>query len=168
MTRRSDWQIEVADALIGERWSLQGPRRVVKVVRRPPPQPDKGETFVRFGGYFTVESSLYGLTPYEMQRALGLPLGHLKGGCCVFAFTRLPTAGEWSDELTAKFPDGLAFDAAIGRNERVMRRLRPSKTHNPIFREGSDSIPQWKLKVTIAATLLRTLDTAEPFPYPWK
>src|SRR5690348_12604040 len=98
MPRQEDWKREARDAVLGEGWTPTGPNRIVKVVgiKRPPAASQ--------GGFVTLERYLVGLTPYQMQRALGLQLGDLKGGCVIYRFKRLPAVGEYSNELTAEFP----------------------------------------------------------------
>lgn len=106
MTDSRDWQRDVRDALRRNNWSLSGPNRVVKVV------PRSGNVITALGGYITVVSSLLGKTPQQIEHALGLPRDYLASGARVYRFTRLPMAHEYEYELTALYPDGLAFNPA--------------------------------------------------------
>ena len=153
MPGRNDWELEARDSILGEGWTTSGPNRIVKVtgISRPPQQWQSG--------YVTLDRHLVGRTPYQMQRALGLQLGDLKGGCLIYRFTRLPRNGEYANELTTEFPDGLAFDENAFEEERLRRRMKPSdekkwgldpdRRKSGLYRIGDSSIPQWNLLVPL-------------------
>ncbi len=72
--------------------------------------------------------------PQEIERALGFPNGHLGSGAVIYDFMRLPMAHEYEYELTADFPDGLAFNQSYG---------------DPAYPLGSAKIHQWRLKAGV-------------------
>jgi len=110
MARVQDWQHEVRDGLRRENWSLKGPNRIVKVL------PLSAGTPSGLGGYITTGSSLLGKTPEQIQHALGLKARYLANGAAIYRFTRLPLTHEYEYELTAYYPDGLAFNPAHGES----------------------------------------------------
>lgn len=130
---REDWRREIDNARRHEGWSLVGPNRVVKVVPLSPAGAGQSAP-AALGGYFTVAKALLQKTPQEIERALGLPNGHLGGGAAIYDFMRLPMAHEYEHELTADFPDGLAFN--------------PSHA-DPAYPPGSAKIHQWRLKAGV-------------------
>ena len=143
-----DWQSEIRDGLRKENWSLTGPNRVVKVV------PLNGALRESVSEYITLARFLVGLTPQTIENELGLPKGSLSSGACIYSLARLPTPTEYEYELTAKFPDGLAYNPA-----HFDERYGP----------GSAKIHQWKLKFGVkipvhTATAIKLLP-AQRFPY---
>ena len=144
MARSEDWRNEIADGLRREGWSLNGPTRIVKVVPRSRP-------LVRaLRGFVCLEKSLVGKTPAAIESALGLPFNSLGGGCRIFRFKRLPMSFEVEYELTAKHPDGWAFNPAI---------------HNRDYAPGDPTIHQWRLLVDVPAEHLLDLAPNERYPY---
>lgn len=144
MARQEDWQDEVRDGMRSEGWSVTGPTRIVKVV------PRAGPLGTALKGFVCLEKVLVGKTPPEIERALGLPPGCFGSGCRVYRLTRLPMASEVEYELTARFPDGQAFNPAM---------------HDPRYAPGANSIHQWKLLSDIPAQHLLDLDPATRYPY---
>jgi hypothetical protein len=144
------WQHEMHDAVRREMWSLRGPMQIVKVVPR-----SATKTPVA-GGYITVGKFLLGKTPEQIERALGLPRDYLLAGARVYRFTRLPFVSEYEYELTAAYPDGLAFN--------------PSFSH-PAYPPGNPTIHQWRIKqgVQIPVDLSNYLELppGKAFPYDW-
>ena len=150
MARQEDWKQEAQDAVRRENWSLAGPNRIVKVV--PLKRPQLREA----AGYITTGNFLVGKLPSQIERSLGLPLNYLCMGARIYRFLRLPMASEYEYELTAKFPDGLAFNAAHS---------------NPSYPPGSDKIHQWRIKegcqIPIDQRTALDLPPGQRFPYNW-
>jgi len=150
MARQEDWKQEVRSALRHENWSLSGPNRVVKIV--PLQMPARSEV----EGYITTGNFLIGKIPSQIERALGLPLNYLCFGARIYRFLRLPMAHEYEYELTAKFPDGLAFNTAHS---------------NPSYPPGSDKIHQWRIKkgcaIPVDSSNALDLNPGSRFPYSW-
>jgi len=113
MGRMNDSQSEMHDGLRRENWSLSGPSRIVKVIAAGTGigiDPKTG----KWGdlGYVTVGKNLVGRTPKEIEASLGLRVGSMSTGAWIYKITQLPLAGQYEYELTAEFPDGLAFNPA--------------------------------------------------------
>jgi hypothetical protein len=150
MARREDGKQEIRSALRRENWSLSGPNRIVKIV--PLQMPARSEV----DGYITTGNFLIGKIPSQIERVLGLPLNYLCLGARVYRFRRLPMAHEYEYELTAKFPDGLAFNPAHS---------------SPSYPPGSDKIHQWKIKkgcpIPVDESNALDLHPGHRFPYSW-
>src|SRR5882757_17309 len=150
MPGMTDWQRDINEELRRERWSLQGPNRIVKVL------PLGAGAAAALGGYITVGSSLVGKTPSEIERALGLKRNYLLAGAKIHRFSRLPMSYEYEYELTAAYPGGLAFNAAHS---------------DPAYPAGSAAIHQWRIKdgvqIPVDATSYLELRPTERFPYNW-
>jgi hypothetical protein len=150
MARMNDWQREIHDGMRREKWSLQGPDMIVKVIADP------NASATALSGYITVGSSLIGKTPEQIEVALGLPDQQLARGCTVFRFRRLPMAHEYDYELTAAYPDGLAYNPG-----HFDERYKP----------GSQSIHQWCIKknvlIPVDSKHVLRLKPGQPFPYDW-
>ena len=125
MARQEDWQIEIEESMRREAWRATGPSRPVKVC------PAQWTIDLRLGGYIALGKDLIGKTPQEMERDLGLPEDFLIHGARIYKFTRLPQISEYTHELTADHPDGLADQGPF-----------PGKTYYP---PGSKKIHQWKI-----------------------
>ena len=144
MARREEWQRELADGRRREDWSLHGPKRIVKVT--PSEQPiARG-----LKGFFCLEKSLLGATPSVLELRLGLRHGSLANGCRVYRFLRLPTQGEVEYELTARYPNGLAFNPAMD---------------DPSYPPGHAAVHQWRLLVELPVECLLTLPSGTSYPY---
>jgi predicted methyltransferase len=150
MARMADWQRDMQDAVRREMWTLKGPTQVVKVV------PGGGAAATTLGGYITLGKFLLNKTPAQIETALGLPAKYLASGARVYHFTRLPHVSEYEYELTAEFPDGLAFNPAHS---------------NPAYPPGSRSIHQWRIKpgvqIPVDARNFLDLKPGQIFPYSW-
>jgi hypothetical protein len=150
MPRPDDWKGDVRSALRRENWSLTGTNRIVKIVPLQMPVRAAVE------GYITTGNFLIGKIPSQIQHSLGLPLNYLCFGARIYRLLRLPLAYEYEYELTAKFPDGLAFNPAHG---------------NPSFQPGSDKIHQWRIKkgcaIPVDASSALELRPGQRFPYSW-
>lgn len=166
MAREPEWKREIRSAMRSEPrhlgWTLSGPNRLVKVVRpgalmNTPPT-------ARAVGYVTQEKYLLGLTPAEIERRLGLPPFHLFRGCRVFRLARLPQASEYTDELSAAEPDGLAFDVSQAWEARARFVTEPTLTEVPYYPPGDPVVPQWR--VSIAIPLVHIIDLPPLFHYP--
>ena len=125
MARTNEWEKEIQDALRKEHWSLTGPKQIVKVLAGL----NRSESEI--GGYITVGSSILGLPPARLAAALGLPASDFVHGATVFKLARLPNISEYEYELTANYPDGLAYNPAL---------------HDPRYQPGSAKIHQWRIK----------------------
>lgn len=150
MARIDDWQREIHDGTRRESWSLRGPNRIVKVL------PLGSIPQTSLGGYITVGSALLGKTPRQIEQALGLKRDYLAYGARIYRFTRLPMAHEYEYEMTAFFPDGLAFNPAHS---------------NPEYPPGSQKIHQWKIKsgaqIPVDPANFLDLQPSQKFPYDW-
>jgi hypothetical protein len=144
MARQEAWEQEMHDALRHEGWALYGPNRIVKVtpIGRPVAQ--------ALRGFVCLEKVLFGKTPYGIEGVLGLPPGSLLFGCRVYRFLRLPMTSEVEYELTAKHPDGLAFNPA---------------SSNPMYPPGSPAAHQWRLLVDVPVERLLDLPTSSRYSY---
>ena len=164
MAREPDWKAEIRDAMRREPWTSTGPQRLVKVVQFLSLQ--NTPEHARAVGYVTQELYLFGKTPTGIERALGLRPFSLGRGCRVLHLDRLPMRGEYTDELTADMPGGLAFNPADAMeahhryaNDEGMREL-------PYYPPGDKWIPQWNVTVAIPLTLIRDLAPNITYPRP--
>lgn len=150
MARMNDWQQEAQEVVRREIWSLRGPNQIVKVL------PAGGTAASTLGGYITLGRFLLNKTPVQIGTALGLPPGYLAWGARIYRFTRLPQASEYEYELTAEFPDGLAYNPAY---------------NNPSYPPGSRTIHQWRIKpgvqIPVDSTSFLDLKPWQVFPYAW-
>lgn len=150
MSRMEDWQREAHEAVRREMWSLTGPTQIVKVL------PAGGTAASMLGGYITLGKFLLNKTPAQIETALGLPPGYLAWGARIYHFARLPQASEYEYELTAEFPDGLAYNPAYS---------------NPSYPPGSRTILQWKIKpgvqIPVDSSNFLELQPGQVFPYTW-
>ena len=144
MARDQEWRNDVRGALRHEGWSLHGPMRIVKVVSAGRPVASA------LKGFVCLEKSLLGKTPAAIEGLLGLPPGAFHAGCRIYRLTRLPMQSEVDYELTAAFPNGLAYNAAV---------------HDPSYLPGSRSIHQWRLLVDVPAQHLLDLAPGQTYPY---
>lgn len=159
MARSDDWQHEIHEAMRREAWTLDGPNRIIKVVAL-------GRAVATdLRGFICLEKTLLRKTPHQIERVLGLPSGALRAGCRVYRFTRLPMSHEVEYELTALYPDGLAFNPATLEEERAQRRANPRRPRVPIYPPGSSSAHQWKLTVNIPVEHLLDLAPGASYPY---
>lgn len=144
MARDEDWRKDVREAMRHEQWSLRGPTRVVKVM--------PAHVFCVEGlkGFVGTEQALLGKTPSQIEAALGLKLRSLARGCRVYRFTRLPMPSEVEYELTAKYPDGWAFNPAM---------------HDDRYPPGDATIHQWRLLVDVPVEHLLDLAPGQRYPY---
>ena len=123
MARRPEWVSEVAEARRREPWSLYGPNRLVKVVAL-------AEKRTQATGYITMAKSLFRKTPQAIETDLGLEANSQEHGSRIYRLLRLPLAHEYEYELTAHYPDGLAFNPAMSDSR---------------YPSGSKSVHQWRL-----------------------
>lgn len=162
MAREPDWKREMREASRPEGWELTGPRRLVKVIRLNTLMNRPGTA--RAIGFVTQELFLFGKTPAGIERALGLPPFSLGRGCRVFRLAYRPARSEYTDELSAAEPDGLAFNPADAWEARMRYWDDPTLTEVPYYPPGSPTIPQWK--VSVAIPLIPLLDLLPNFSYP--
>jgi hypothetical protein len=164
MARREQWQDDVREAIStgSETWSLTGPNRLVKVVR--PEDIINAPEWVRVPGYVTQERYLFKKMPSQIERALGLQPFSLKRGCRVYRLSRLPGIGEYSYEITADKPDGLAFVEADMMEARAKFLEDKSLNVVPYYPPGDPHIPQWKVTVEIRLKLLIDLWPLAQYP----
>ena len=159
MGRAEDWENEIREALRFEDWAFAGPKRLVKVV----PLPHAAKTILC--GFVCLEKVLLGKTPHQIERVLGLPSNILKTGCRVYRFERLPLAHEVDYELTAEFPDGLAFDSSTLDEARAQRHANPMQPRMKVYPPGARYAHQWKLLVNIPVKPVLDLLPGKPYPY---
>jgi hypothetical protein len=162
MAREPDWKAEIREALRHEPWSSTGPQRLMKVVRFRSLM--NAPAHARAVGYVTQELYLFGKTPTDIERALGLPPFSFGRGCRVFHLERLPMRGEYTDELTADMPGGLAFNPADALEARYRYENDQSMREVPYYPPGDKWIPQWN--VTVAIPLKHIMDLAPTITYP--
>lgn len=146
---------DILDALRLERWTLKGPNRLIKVVKRlPTGSRPIGEVQSQYemGGYVTKALHLRKMTPIEMERALGLPDGELAFGAVIYSFRRLPSITEIDYELSAAFSDGQAFTFMSDAN----------------YKPGDPNIHQWCIVapngVPVDLSSQITLEPGQQFP----
>lgn len=125
MTRRTEDDEDIFLAKRRELWSIHGPLKVVKILPISGSHPDA------LSGYITIAKYLVNMTPKQIEVALGLPPDYLMFGARIFRFTRVPQPSEYTYELTAHYPDGLAYDP-----------IRKDPRYGP----GSKTIHQWKIR----------------------
>ena len=160
MARKQDWARDAEDARRIDEWSLTPPRRLIKTV------PVEVPVMKGVKGYVTIEKSIIGRTPRELEDDLGLPAGCFNRGCRVYRLTRLPQSHEIEYELTVEQPDGLPFDEWGALDEVLRRRLDPGHTHRPIYAPGRRSIHQWRLTTEVPAAVVIDLLPNVTYPYP--
>jgi hypothetical protein len=145
-----EWERDLHEGTRRENWSLRGPMRIVKVL------PGIATPAAVLGGYITQGKFLVGKTPDEIEAALGLPADFLKAGATIYSFKRVPLTSEYEYELTAKYPDGLAWNPA-----HFDERYRP----------GHPAIHQWRIKpgilIPVEQSGFLTLSPGRKFPYAW-
>jgi hypothetical protein len=91
--------------------------------------------------FVTLEKFLLGQTPEEIETSLGLKRDMLRSGCVVIGLQRQPGPSEVEYELTAEYPDGVAFTVLSHQD----------------YLPGDKRIHQWRLRVTIPGVLLCVL-----------
>jgi hypothetical protein len=122
--RQEEWHYQRDEAMKKEVWSLHGPNRIVKVV------PISRGPAHDFWGYITVAKSIRGMTSVQIERVLGFESFSLASGAVIYSFARLPDVTDYSYELTADKPDGLA----------------PTFMGDPRYPSGSKRIHQWRIR----------------------
>jgi hypothetical protein len=127
-----------------EGWTLNGPQRIVKVIPRFTGFP------MHMHGFISQEKYLVGKLPSQIERMLGLPINYLANGCRVFGFKRLPLANEVDYELTARFPNGLAFNPAL---------------HDKRYPPASNAVHQWRLLADLPTFHIASLSPSESYHY---
>lgn len=152
---RAEWERDADDARRTERWTLSGPNRLVKVFSLQLLPKGSGQPLGGYGaveGYFTIAAYLRWKTPDQIERALGLPIGSLATGAQIYDLLRRPGPSEYTHNLTADHPDGLA-QTFMG---------------DPRYRPGSRHIHQWCLlpgrRIPVAAGSGFVLLPGERFP----
>jgi hypothetical protein len=165
MPRQDDWRNEARDAMrrhpAAMGWSLTGPNRLVKVVRMRTTMTVTSPA--RAVGYVTQEKYLFRKTPRDIEIALGLPPLSLLRGCRIYRLTRLPQPSEYTDELTAAHPGGLAFNPADALEARHDFAEDAGLIEVPYYPPGDAAIPQWA--VTVAIPLEHVRDLPPNFTY---
>jgi hypothetical protein len=150
MAGMKEWQREAQDAVRREMWSLRGPNQIVKVVQAG------GTVASTLGGYITLGKFLLNKTPAQIETALGLTPLYLAAGARIYHFTRLPNVSEYEYELTANFPDGLAYNPAYSK---------------PEYPPGDRKIHQWRIKrgtqIPVDSKNFLDLKPGQVFPYSW-
>ena len=163
MAGMTDSQQAIYDGLRTENWSISGPRRIVKV-KRLDAAIDEAD------GFITVESYLSRRTPAQINQMLGLPPAYLSDGCNVYAFLRLPKAGEYEYELTAQYPNGLACndaDVAEGLSDYQLNKRAGDPTKKVAYPAGSRWVHQWRLKEKIPVQRIAVLLPGQAYKVDW-
>lgn len=155
-------------------WSLTGPNRLVKVVGPSAENAMAGTGLI--SGYFTQEKYLYGMTPAQIERALGLRPLELSQLARVFAFARLPHPDEVEFRLSAALPDGKPLDdAGFAQIQQARQDFREGvglfhRSQVPTLQAyppGSAMVPQWTFKRGCGVPnggLVATVTPQLPFP----
>lgn len=105
---KDDWIQERRDALRAEKWTIDGPGRLVKITALTPTATGaKPRTEV--GGYITIGISIVNKRPLEIAQAAGLYLKDYVNGARIYMLAQLPGPSAVEYDLTAKFPAGLAY-----------------------------------------------------------
>jgi hypothetical protein len=155
-------------------WSLTGPMRLVKVVG-----PAAEDYMLKTGlisGYFTQEKYLYGMSPAQIERALGLRPMELSQLARIYAFARLPTTSEVDFRLSAALPDGKPFEQqqmdallaarlnyASGSNLYARSQVPTVQAYPP----GSAMVPQWTFHKGMGVPIGGLIASVTPvFPFP--
>ena len=135
-------------------WRLHGHQRLVKVRAGNTPVASLGPGPV---GYVTQEKYLFGLTPREIERDLGLKSGMLSHGASLYALTRLPLDHEFEFKIHTGFPGGDVFDFDVLNNPATRRNYWPPGA----------GFPQWDVRASIPLRLICQLIPNQPYPrYP--
>jgi hypothetical protein len=152
----NEWQRDIYEGLRRENWSLTGPTRIVKVI----PANAKIGTDSRTGnwrnlGYITVGKNLCARTPKQIEADLGLLSGSMDSGAWIYKITQTPAVHQYEYELTAKFPDGLAFNPAH---------------YSPDYPPGAAWVHQWRItdpNFKAFNPIYYALLPAAKLPYAW-
>ncbi len=154
-------------------WALSGPFRLVKVVG--PAAEEYMQRTGQIGGYFTQEKYLYGMSPAQIERTLGLRPNELSQMARVYAFSRLPTAAEIDFRLSAAQPDGKIFDQA--QMDQILQARTDyangvnlyNRSQVPTvqaYPPGSAMVPQWTFKRGMGVPVGGLIATVTPqFPF---
>ena len=139
---QAEVQREIQDALRLEPFFQGGNSRLVKVlsIRDGIPKTVRG--------FVTQERFILGLTPREIEQALGLKVDSLLLGCRVFKLAKPPGPSQVVYELTTKYPDGLACTVMSDRAYPPSDKLY---------------IHQWRLLAEMPAILLQQLAVNTPY-----
>ena len=146
---RTEWQREIDDVKRRENWTLVGNHKLVKVV--PYGRVMNTPNMTRAVGYVTQEMFLVGKTSRDIEIALGLQPFFLLRGCRVYKLSRLPSYSEFTYELTAAMPGGLAFNPAD-----ALEAHYTGTQSDSYYPAGSSAIPQWN--VTVSIPLIHVID----------
>jgi hypothetical protein len=149
MARMEEWQREALDALRREAWALKGFNAVVKVV-------PAGVSRPHAAGYITLGKYLINKTPSCIVADLGLDSSKFHRGLRVYRLTRLPQITEYDFELSAAFPNGLAYVPGLSD-----RRYPP----------GSGKVLQWQIRegtqISVDTTHFIDLKPTDVLPSSW-
>jgi hypothetical protein len=143
-----DWRLERQLALSKEGWTDTGPKRVVKVVR-------PGTVLTEARGFILIGLSIVGQTPMGIGYAAGLPTRHYVDEAWIYKLTRKPAESELQFELTAKCPDGVAYQEGWS---------------SPDYPPGDDTLHQWTIRKGHSISVLPDhldLKPGQKFPYDW-
>jgi len=134
-------QREMRDAVRREPFVQGGVSQLVKVVSIsdvPASRLNNAHYVFPVTGFVTLERFLLGDTPEQIEQNLGVRHHQLHAGCLVFGLQRQPGPTEIDYELTAEYPDGVAFTVLSSQD----------------YPPGDTRIHQWRLLVSIPGVLL--------------
>jgi hypothetical protein len=117
----------------------------------------------KVSGYFTIESSIEGLTSREMERVLGLPDLWLADGCVIFALVTEPAVGQFEQRGSTRYPGGDGLDLGVLKdttfkrptawlNRRLVKVRHVYEKDSLVpFPKSSTPVEQWELTEKVDA-----------------
>lgn len=106
-------------------------------------------------GYFTIERCIEGLTPRQMEGALGLPAGYFSAGCRIYVLLAQPRIGEFEQRGSSRYPDGKGlnrtqltrtnFIPTAWLNQRLVKVKPRYDLCGLEFPASATPVEQWKL-----------------------
>jgi hypothetical protein len=146
--REENWKHEAQDAVRREIFTQSGPTRPIKVVV-------SGRALTHATGFFMIGISIVNHKPAEIAAAAGLPPHDYANGARIYKLKRIPFVSEYTYELSAKHPDGLAYVEAMS---------------DPNYKPGDPSLHQWCLRKGVQIAVLPQfldLGPSDSMPYDW-
>lgn len=151
-------------------WTRWGKNSLIKVmneesVRRT----QKGNLDnVTVRGYFGQAKYIYGMRPFQIERALGLPPFSLTKGAYIYQLDRFPTFAEIDFRYSLAWPDGKVptpaeYMALIARRDSALAGMTSEPS---LYPPGGVHIPQWTLikgHPGIGAKLLQLVKAEDKF-----
>jgi hypothetical protein len=106
-------------------------------------------------GFILIVFAIVGQPPMGIAYATGLPTRHYVDGAWIYKPTRKPAESEVQYELTAKYPDGVAYQEGWS---------------SPDYPPGDDTRHQWTIRKGPSLSVLpdhHDLKPGQIFPYDW-